>query len=125
MKEWQETSLGFIRERPDGTIERHPYKYVAHESFTFRAKYDDAGKCVAVEPCPRRAFAMIKSSDGEIVRTNVGFSLHAELNNTHPFGVVPSGYEVVEFPQDHAMNTDGISEYRFDRESMGIVKKTR
>lgn len=99
MSHWQETARGFIRENNDGTIDRHPHKYVAHESFTFKATYDPAtGQCVGVEPHMQKAHALIESATGEIKTVNVGFNLHAELNGTHPFGEVPLGHEVVEIP---------------------------
>lgn len=95
MKDWQETSTGFIRERPDGTLDRHPHKYVAHERFVFRATYDAAGQCVRVEHYPQKAY-LLYDQDGEIKSVNVGFNLHAELNGTHPFGEIPDGHAVAE-----------------------------
>ena len=95
MKDWQETSTGFIRNRPDGTLDRHPHKYVAHERFVFRATYDAAGQCMRVEHYPQKAY-LLYDQDGEIKAVNVGFNLHAELNGTHPFGEIPDGHAVAE-----------------------------
>lgn len=92
-RQWQETSRGFIREREDGTIERHPYKYIAHDRFTFRATYDpDTGACISVEPHEQKAHVLVESATGAIKAVNVGFSQHHELTGEPPFAV-PPGHE--------------------------------
>lgn len=96
MSEWHEIENGYIRERADGTIEKHPYKYVMHEQFVFRTTYDpDTGQCLAVENHPPKGHALIESATGEIVAVHIGFCLDTELNGAPPFSNIPDGHAVV------------------------------
>lgn len=143
---WHETELGFIRENSDGTVSILPHKYVAHDKFTFKATYNSkTGKCEKVEQCPQMAYILFDSGTREILSVHIGFNLNAELNNTHPFAVVPNGCAVdcvkisevcsccgsvirdSDFiPSDFARKCNDISvnAYRWDSERKSFSKKT-
>lgn len=145
MINWHQTDIGYIGVNTDGTIVRHPHKYVAHDSFTFKATYDQAtGRCIKIEPYVQKNYVLFNLQSGEILAIHTGFNIHDALNNTHPFVDVPDGHAVdsVEsseeckccgsvlgykdfVPRDFIIrrNDFGVNAYRWDSVCKKFIRK--
>lgn len=92
MAHWQEGKTGYFRENEDGTIDKHPYRYVSHDGHIMRATYEN-GRCTKVEPYENTSYLVVDKSTGDIKSHVTGFNLSEALGD-EPH--CPDGCEIVK-----------------------------